>query len=52
VLFTSQVPENGADERSDAADALLLKNELSRDTVMSTMQRVRGLMEDDHARNA
>jgi signal transduction histidine kinase len=50
VLFTSQVPEG--DERGDAADALLLKNELSRDTVTRTMQRVRGLTETDHARNA
>ena len=50
VLFTSQRPEN--DDRGDAADALLLKNELSRDTVISAMQRVRGLTETDHARNA
>ena len=50
VLFTSQRPEG--DERGAAADALLLKNELSRDTVTSTMQRVRGLTETDHARNA
>jgi signal transduction histidine kinase len=50
VLFTSQRPEG--DDRGDAADALLLKNELSRDTVTSTMQRVRGLTETDHARNA
>jgi signal transduction histidine kinase/CheY-like chemotaxis protein len=50
VLFTSQVPEG--DHRGDAADALLLKNELSRDTVTRTMQRVRGLTETDHARNA
>jgi signal transduction histidine kinase len=50
VLFTSQRPEG--DDRGDAADALLLKNELSRDTVTSIMQRVRGLTETDHARNA
>ena len=50
MLFTSQRPEG--DDRGDAADALLLKNELSRDTVTSTMQRVRGLTETDHARYA
>ncbi|HKQ13699.1 MAG TPA: ATP-binding protein [Steroidobacteraceae bacterium] len=52
VLFTSQMPEREVDrERSAGADALLLKNELSRDTVTSTMQRVRGQTETDHARN-
>jgi signal transduction histidine kinase len=50
VLFTSQRPEHD-DERSAAADALLLKNELSRDTVTSTIQRIRGLAETHHARN-
>jgi signal transduction histidine kinase/CheY-like chemotaxis protein len=50
VLFTSQLPEG--DDRGAAADALLLKNELSRDTVNSTMQRVRGATETDHVRNA
>jgi signal transduction histidine kinase/CheY-like chemotaxis protein len=50
VLFTSQRPED--DHRGAAADAVLLKNELSRDTVTSTMQRVRGMTETDHARNA
>jgi signal transduction histidine kinase len=48
VLFTSQLPEG--DDRGAAADALLLKNELSRDTVASTLQRVRGPTETDHAR--
>ncbi|HKS58802.1 MAG TPA: ATP-binding protein [Steroidobacteraceae bacterium] len=48
VLFTSQVPEG--DDRGAAADALILKNELSRDTVISTMERVRGPQETDHAR--
>ena len=52
VLFTSQRPDEDADERSAAADALLLKNELSRETVASTMQRVRGTTENHHARNA
>ncbi len=50
VLFTSQRPED--DDRGAAADALLLKNELSRDAVISTMQRVRGTTETDDARNA
>src|SRR5689334_24586943 len=44
------LPED--DERGAAADALLLKNELSRDTVTSTMQRVRGMTETDHVKNA
>ncbi|MGH8239391.1 MAG: ATP-binding protein [Steroidobacteraceae bacterium] len=53
VLFTSQCPEHDDDrELSAAADALLLKSELSRDTVTSTMQRIRGQTETDHARNA
>jgi signal transduction histidine kinase/CheY-like chemotaxis protein len=52
VLFTSQMPENGDEERSSAADALLLKNELSRDTVTNTMRRIRELTETEHARNA
>ena len=52
VLFTSQVPEREDElERGAAADALLLKNELSRDTVTSTMQRIRGMTENDHARH-
>ena len=52
VLFTSQLPEREDDrERSAAADALLLKNELSRESVTNTMQRIRGLTETDHARN-
>ena len=53
VLFTSQLPERDDDrERSAAADALLLKSELSRESVTNTMQRIRGLAETDHARNA
>jgi len=53
VLFTSQLPDRADDrDRSAAADALLLKNELSRDTVTSTMQRIREQTETDHARNA
>jgi signal transduction histidine kinase len=48
VLFTSQRPES--DDRGAIADALLLKNELSRDSVTSIMQRVRRLTENVHAR--
>lgn len=48
VLFTSQLPEG--DDRGGTADALILKNELSRDKVISTMERVRGVTETDHAR--
>ena len=49
VLFTSQRLENEDREKSAAADALLMKNQLSRDNVISTMHRVRGLTETDHA---
>ncbi len=53
VLFTSQHLENESDrERAAAADALLMKNELSRDKVIDTMHRVCGVAETDHARNA
>jgi signal transduction histidine kinase len=49
VLFTSQRLENEGDrERAAAADALLLKSELSRDTVIDTMHRVCGVTEADH----
>ncbi|HKR34967.1 MAG TPA: ATP-binding protein [Steroidobacteraceae bacterium] len=52
VLFTSQRLENDGDrERAAAADALLLKNDLSRDTVIDTMHRVCGMTESDHVRN-
>lgn len=51
VLFTSQQLESEDDrERAAAADALLTKSELSRDTVIDTMHRVCGLTETDHAR--
>lgn len=50
VLFTSQRLENDDRERAAAADALLMKNELSRDTVISTMHRVCGQTETGHAR--
>jgi signal transduction histidine kinase len=50
VLFTSQRLENDDKERAAAADALLMKNELSRDTVISTMHRVCGQTEAGHAR--
>ena len=53
VLFTSQRLESDDDrERAAAADALLMKSDLSRDTVTDTMHRVCGLTETDHARNA
>ena len=52
VLFTSQRLENDSDrERAAAADALLIKNDLSRDTVIDTMHRVCGMTESDHVRN-
>lgn len=51
VLFSSQRLENDDRERAAAADALLMKSELSRDTVISTMHRVCGQTETDHARN-
>jgi CheY-like chemotaxis protein len=50
VLFTSQRLESDDRERAASADALLMKNELSRDTVISTMHRVCGQTEADHAR--
>jgi signal transduction histidine kinase len=53
VLFTSQRLENESDqERAAAADALLMKSQLSRETVVETMHRVCGVRENDHARNA
>jgi signal transduction histidine kinase len=53
VLFTSQRLEGDDErERATAADALLMKSDLSRDTVIDTMHRVCGLTETDHARNA
>jgi CheY-like chemotaxis protein/anti-sigma regulatory factor (Ser/Thr protein kinase) len=52
VLFTSQRLEGEERERSAQADALLMKNDLSRDTVTSTMHRVCGVPENEHARNA
>jgi CheY-like chemotaxis protein len=53
VLFTSQRLENEGDrERAAAADALLLKSDLSRDSVIDTMHRVCGVTETDHVRNA
>ncbi len=53
VLFTSQRLENEIDqERAAAADALLMKSQLSRDTVIETMHRVCGVTENEHVRNA
>jgi CheY-like chemotaxis protein len=49
VLFTSQRLES-EDQRGAAADALLMKGDLSRDTVTTTMHRVCGLPEADHDR--
>jgi signal transduction histidine kinase/CheY-like chemotaxis protein len=52
VLFTSQRLDNDGDrERAAAADALLMKSDLSRDTVIDTMHRVCGVTETSHARN-
>jgi signal transduction histidine kinase len=50
VLFTSQRLESEGDrERANAADAVLMKSDLSRDTVIDTMHRVCGVTETDHA---
>jgi signal transduction histidine kinase len=50
VLFTSQRLESeGERERANAADAVLMKSDLSRDTVIDTMHRVCGVTETDHA---
>jgi signal transduction histidine kinase/CheY-like chemotaxis protein len=48
VLFTSQRLESEG-ERARAADAVLMKSDLSRDTVIDTMHRVCGVTETDHA---
>lgn len=48
VLFTSQRLESEG-ERAKAADAVLMKSDLSRDTVIDTMHRVCGVTETDHA---
>jgi signal transduction histidine kinase len=53
VLFTSQRLETDSDrQRASAADALLMKSQLSRDIVIETMHRVCEVTESDHARNA
>ncbi|HXS88296.1 MAG TPA: ATP-binding protein [Steroidobacteraceae bacterium] len=52
VVFTSQRLESAEErERAAGADALLMKSDLSRDTVIDTMHRVCGVTETDHARN-
>jgi len=51
-VFTSQRLESAEErERAAGADALLMKSDLSRDTVIDTMHRVCGVTETDHARN-
>jgi signal transduction histidine kinase len=53
VVFTSQRLESAEDrERTAGADALLMKSDLSRDTVIQTMHRVCGVTETDHDRRA
>jgi CheY-like chemotaxis protein len=53
VLFTSQHLDSESDrERAALADALLMKGDLSRDSVIETMHRVCGVTETGHARNA
>jgi signal transduction histidine kinase/CheY-like chemotaxis protein len=53
VVFTSQRLESGDErERAAGADALLMKSDLSRDTVIQTMHRVCGVTETDHDRRA
>jgi signal transduction histidine kinase len=52
VLFTSQRLDSAEErERATIADALLMKSDLSRDTVIDTMHRVCGVTETDHVRN-
>jgi hypothetical protein len=52
VLFTSQRLDSAEErERAALADALLMKSDLSRDTVIDTMHRVCGVTEADHVRN-
>lgn len=52
VLFTSQHLQESDREKGAAADALLMKSELSRDTVASTMHRIRAPIEGHHATSA
>jgi signal transduction histidine kinase/ActR/RegA family two-component response regulator len=52
ILFTSQRLDQADREKSAAADALLMKNELSRDTVASAMERIHAPSEADHETNA
>ena len=52
VLFTSQRLDNAEErERAALADALLMKSDLSRDTVIETMHRVCGVPESNHVRS-
>jgi len=52
VLFTSQRLDNAEErERAALADALLMKSDLSRDTVIETMHRVCGVPEGNHVRS-
>lgn len=41
VIFTSQLPDGTQRQKLSAADALLMKNELSRDSVAQVMRRIR-----------
>jgi signal transduction histidine kinase/ActR/RegA family two-component response regulator len=52
ILFTSQRLNEVDSEKSAAADALLMKNELSRDAVASAMERIRAPSEADHETSA
>lgn len=49
VIFTSQRPDEIDDEKTAAASALLLKSELSRESVTDVIRRVRAVSEISHA---
>jgi hypothetical protein len=52
VLYTSQRPDDIGEEQSAAASALLLKSELSRESVAAVLRRVTAARESVHANNA
>ncbi|MGH8174983.1 MAG: ATP-binding protein [Steroidobacter sp.] len=52
VIFTSFVPEDADRDKLSRADALLLKKNLSRDTVVSVLHRVRAQPRIDHESRA
>ena len=52
VLYTSQRPDDIGEEQSAAASALLLKSELSRESVAAVLRRVTAAGESVHATHA